>query len=45
MTNLKEAAVVRELYIAHKLSYVAAHAQLMIFFGMSAHEADVFLHT
>ena len=44
MTNLKEAAAVRELYLTHKLSYAAAHAQLTVFFGMGAHEADVFLH-
>jgi len=44
MTDLKGAAAVRELYLAHRLTYTAAHAQLTVFFGMGSHEADVFLH-
>ena len=36
-------AAIRELYIAHKLSYIAANAQLRLFCGMGEHKADMFL--
>ena len=39
----KTAAAIRELYIAHKLSYIAANAQLRLFCGMGEHKADMFL--
>jgi hypothetical protein len=34
---------VRELYLAHKMTYICAHATLRTFFGMGAHQADCFL--
>jgi len=37
------AAKVRELYLAHKMTYVTAHAQLTVFFHMGNHQADCFL--
>jgi hypothetical protein len=37
------AAKVRELYLAHKMTYVTAHAQLRTFFSMGNHQADCFL--
>jgi len=43
MTASTTAAQIRDLYTAHKMPYVTAHAQLVTFCSMSTHEADLFL--
>jgi hypothetical protein len=43
MPDITTALQIRNLYVAHKLPYTTARAQLCTFCSMGDHEADLFL--